>query len=368
MYELIVTSIDPIGTTARNVPIPTPGALEVCIQLATTSNPKDWQNAVGPPPRCINEGDDIAGIIHSVGPGVLEYRSGDRVAAFHKMGAAHGSYAEYAIAPESTTFHLPDHTSFEEGATIPLTSMTAAIALFQHLMLPLPWQTFHNGSQTPYGPLMIYGGASTVGAYALKFAGLVKKDKTMGVGPIITVAGTDSIEFIKSLDAADNIIDYRKQDVVTEVRKILHKEGKHLRHAFDAISHTSARTWESIVPCLAESGHAYLNMVDPPEVDVKWPTNMIFSRTLVSGAYGEEDSAFRNRRDSEKDGDFAYAMYRYISRMLRDGRFTGHPYEIMKNGLADVATGLQMLREGKVHGKKLVYRVQDTPGLEAFNN
>lgn len=40
-------------------------------------------------------------------------QKGDRVAAFHEMGAPGGSYAEYALAWHWTTFHLPETTSFE---------------------------------------------------------------------------------------------------------------------------------------------------------------------------------------------------------------------------------------------------------------
>jgi NADPH2:quinone reductase len=40
-------------------------------------------------------------------------QKGDRVAAFHEMQAPGGSYAEYALAWEHTTFHLPPSTSFE---------------------------------------------------------------------------------------------------------------------------------------------------------------------------------------------------------------------------------------------------------------
>ena len=61
----------------------------------------------------INQGDDIAGTVHAIGSGVTEFKPGDRVAAFHEMGASGGSYAEYAVAWDHTTFHIPDKTSFE---------------------------------------------------------------------------------------------------------------------------------------------------------------------------------------------------------------------------------------------------------------
>jgi NADPH:quinone reductase-like Zn-dependent oxidoreductase len=60
-----------------------------------------------------NQGDDIAGIVEAVGENVTEFKPGDRVGAFHEMTTSGGSYAEYAIAWQHTTFHLPKNTSFE---------------------------------------------------------------------------------------------------------------------------------------------------------------------------------------------------------------------------------------------------------------
>lgn len=62
----------------------------------------------------MNSGDDIAGYVEKVGKGVYEFKKGDRVAAFHQMVTPHGSFAEYAIAPAHTTFHLAENVSLEE--------------------------------------------------------------------------------------------------------------------------------------------------------------------------------------------------------------------------------------------------------------
>jgi len=64
-----------------------------------------------------NTGDDIAGYVEEVGDNVTEFKKGDRVAAFHEMRTAGGSFAEYAIAWSHTTFHIPKKTSFEEVST-----------------------------------------------------------------------------------------------------------------------------------------------------------------------------------------------------------------------------------------------------------
>lgn len=115
----------------------------------------------------LNQGDDIAGIVHSVGGDVTDFRPGDRVASFHEMLSPHGSFAEYAVGLDATTFHIPKNVSFEEAATIPLAGMTAALGLYQRLGLPVPWFPAQKRL-----PLVVYGAASAVGAFAVKLATL----------------------------------------------------------------------------------------------------------------------------------------------------------------------------------------------------
>lgn len=94
-------------------PIPTPEPDQVVTKVVVSgSNPKDWKR-----PQMMgtssNQGDDIAGVVHSVGSNVVEFKRGDRVAAFHQMMTPGGSYAEYAVSWDHTTFHIPKKTSFE---------------------------------------------------------------------------------------------------------------------------------------------------------------------------------------------------------------------------------------------------------------
>src|SRR5689334_3174952 len=49
-------------------------------------------------------GTEFAGIVDAVGAGVTDFKPGDRVAT---DGGSNG-YAEYALAPASKVFHLPD--------------------------------------------------------------------------------------------------------------------------------------------------------------------------------------------------------------------------------------------------------------------
>ncbi len=87
------------------------------------SNPKDWKLPdYLYKDKVMNQGDDIAGVVAKVGANVTEFKPGDRVAAFHEMMTPHGSYAEYAIAWERTTFHIPKETTFEGICPLSLVS------------------------------------------------------------------------------------------------------------------------------------------------------------------------------------------------------------------------------------------------------
>ena len=90
MYNLPETQLGLLSTKTeikfQKFPVPSPGPNEVLVQnVAVASNPKDWkvpqwmENYEGV------EGNDIAGHIVKVGEGVIEYKGGERVAAFTKM-------------------------------------------------------------------------------------------------------------------------------------------------------------------------------------------------------------------------------------------------------------------------------------------
>ena len=248
----------------------------------------------------MNQGDDIAGIVESVGVSVQEFKKGDRVAAFRRLWVPHGAHAEYSTAPATTTFLLPSNISFEEGATIPLALITAALALYQQLGIPPPWRPVPSGSSLP---LLIYGGASAVGAFALKLA------KLSNCNPLITVAG-NGIPFVESLGAADTIIDYRSGDVPAKIKAAL-KDYK-LYHAFDAISGHSS--YQNILAVLQHGPEKpNLNMLDRPHGVSPWPPKEFaavnYTHTFAASAYGDAYSA-RSVEEAGWDRDFSYVIYR----------------------------------------------------------
>lgn len=273
---------------------------------------------------------------------MTEFKPGDRVAAFHVLQASGGSYAEYAVAPAHTTFHLPAKTSFEEAATIPLASMTAAVALYQQLGLPLPWNPAPEGKRIP---LIVYGGSTSIGAFALKFA------KLSNIHPLITVTGAGA-DFVKSLGAADHIIDYRKGNVVEDLKAALGGEKVYL--AFDAVSEKGS--FLNISEVLERPG-GKITLVLPGNDYSAIPEGIEAIRTWVGSVHKGHFPGDTGK--GMGDLEFGFVMFRYIGHLLAEGKFSGHPQTLIDGGLGGIDKGLRLLKDGKASATKYVYRVAE---------
>lgn len=337
----------PLRVSTHTVPIPTPKENDVLTKVVVSgSNPKDWKRpAFLEQFNGTNQGDDIAGIVEAVGSAVTQFKPGDRVAGFHQMQLPGGSYAEYAVSPEHTTFHIPSNVSFEEAATIPLAAMTAAVGLFVQLGLPEPWVAATHPEKLPQGGIVVYGAASAVGAYAVQLA------RRAGIHPIIAIAGR-GIPFVESLldsSKGDVVVDYRKgnESVVEGIKNAVPK-GAQLEYAFDAVSEAAKSSYANIVKVLAPDGH--LTTVLPLKDDPVVPSSVHSSLTMVG-------SVFTNNKD------FGYAWFRLLELGLKDGWFRPHPHEVVPGGLGGIEQALRNLKEGKVSATKYVFRVSETEGL-----
>lgn len=270
-----------------------------------------------------------------------EFKPGDRVAAFHRMMTPCGSYAEYAVSPEHTTFHIPNKTTFEEAATIPLAAMTAAIGLHVRLGLPQPWRP----ADKPI-PLVIYGAGSAVGAFALQLA------KKSNIHPLICVAGRAQTFVTQFLEPGkgDVIVDYRNGDdaVVKGLKDAL--KGEKLYYAFDAVSEKNS--YKNIAKVLEPDGH--ITLVLPGKKYEEIPASVDKSTTSVGTAHNGNE-------------DFAYVYYRLFSRGLQEGWFKAHPQQVVPGGLGGIQKALENLKEGKASAVKYVFRIEDTEGVQKSN-
>lgn len=97
---------------------------------------------------------DAAGIVEEVGSSAGNLQPGDRVWGTNIPSAA----AEWAAAPASNVFPLPEAMSFTEGASLGIPALTAHMALFFRAALQ------------PEETVLIYGGAGAVGHAAIQLA------------------------------------------------------------------------------------------------------------------------------------------------------------------------------------------------------
>lgn len=189
------------------LPIPNPGANEVRVKVhASGVNPSDTKARSGWGGgalqfKCVIPHQDGAGIIESVGEGVSSNRIGERVWIYEaQWGRPFGTAAEFVLVPSDRAIHLPDNTDFAAGACLGVPAMTAHRCVFA------------DGSvkgQT----ILVTGGAGAVGYYALQLA------KWGGATVITTVSRREQEQLVKAA-GADDIINYKQEDVVQRIKEI----------------------------------------------------------------------------------------------------------------------------------------------------
>jgi NADPH2:quinone reductase len=303
----------------------------------------------------VNQGDDVAGIVSAVGSSVRNFRPGDRVAGFHVMDTPRGTYAEYTVCPEQTVFHIPESMSFEEAATIPLTMYTASVGLFRNLRIPMPFERSDEKTKIEKKALIINGASSAVGAFALKLARL-----NPSISPIIATAGS-AAAFVKELGGADVILDYRSPTIVQELETALGGPGSKVPYVFDAANSEASVNYLTAVlapdgryTCTTGvAGGIYGPSTQKPTLE-KW------------GGYWEQIWVGSVHDDTPAGGIlFGGVMSRIVQSLLFQGKFQGHPLEIVEGGLNGVEAALIKLRDRKSGNTKFVTRIADTKGIES---
>jgi NADPH2:quinone reductase len=114
---------DPEVLTREDFTPPAPGPGELLVRNeAVGVNFLDTYFRSGLYPRSYpcGLGNESAGVIEAVGPGVEGFAVGDRIACL-----ADGAYATHVIAPADRSFRMPDSMEMEDAAAILLKGLTA---------------------------------------------------------------------------------------------------------------------------------------------------------------------------------------------------------------------------------------------------
>lgn len=201
----------------RDRPDPEPGPDEVVVRVHRSGvNPTDWKARAGSGPGTVVDppqtpGHDGAGVVEAVGAGVDPALAGRRVWVWE---AAHGRPAggtaqELAVLPATRVEPLPDTASYDLGAALGVPFVTAHRCL-----------TVLEDGPERLGPgalagrmVLVTGGAGAVGNAAIQLARW--SDATV----LTTISSAEKAR-LAAAAGADHVIDYTRQDVVAEVRRI----------------------------------------------------------------------------------------------------------------------------------------------------
>ncbi|HVG50621.1 MAG TPA: quinone oxidoreductase [Xanthobacteraceae bacterium] len=142
-------------------------------------------------------GNEGAGDVVAVGPGVTDIKVGDRVAYVSSLG----SYTEERLMPAERCVPLPASISYEQAAGMMLKGMTA-----QYLLR----QTFRvEAGQT----ILVHAAAGGVGSILCQWG------RFLGATVIGTVGSKDKADLARA-NGADHTILYREEDFPTRVKEI----------------------------------------------------------------------------------------------------------------------------------------------------
>jgi NADPH:quinone reductase len=190
----------------EDVPVGAPGDGEVRIrQTAIGLNFIDVYQRTGlyPQPSLpFIPGNEGAGLVMAVGPGVAEFKPGDRVA----YAMAVGAYAEERLVPADRLVPLPDAISDEIAAAIMLKGMTAWYLLRR---------TYKVARETT---LLLHAVAGGVGLIACQWAA------ALGATIIGTVGSPEKAELARA-NGCTHVINYREEDFVPAVKGLTGGEG-----------------------------------------------------------------------------------------------------------------------------------------------
>ena len=187
------------------VPEPAPGEVRVA-NKAVGLNYIDTYHRSGlyPVPLPSGIGLEAAGVVEAVGPGVSEFKAGDRVAY---CNATLGAYSEVKIHQAERLVKIPEGISFEQGACAMLQGLTVWYLLRRLLKTPQSGET-----------VLWHAAAGGVGLIGCQWA------KALGVNVIGTVSSEDKAKLARENGCTHTIL-YTKEDVVARVKEITGGKG-----------------------------------------------------------------------------------------------------------------------------------------------
>ncbi|KAI1808887.1 putative zinc-binding oxidoreductase ToxD [Daldinia bambusicola] len=331
-----------VAKVVTDAPIPKvrPGYVKVKT-VAVALNPTDWKHidGVGVPGGLV--GCDYAGIVEELGPDVTNFKVGDKISGFvsgaNVSNSEDGAFAEHIVAKAALAIKVPDNLTMEQASTLGVGISTVGQALYQSLGLPLPTEP----AKKPF-PVLIYGASTATGTLAVQFA------KLSGL-QVVTTSSPRNFELLKSL-GADATFDYNSPTAGEDIRAYTN-DG--LEYVFDCIAEGSSP--EIAAKAISSKGGKYTGLLvleTFPREDVEKKHTLAY--TMTGEAFTKLGHEFPA---NPADLEFGVKFWKLAEQLLAQGKVKPHPADVREGGLDRILEGLDDLRQGRVSGKKIVYKI-----------
>ncbi|KAK2766977.1 hypothetical protein FQN54_006294 [Arachnomyces sp. PD_36] len=218
-------------------------------------------------------------------------------------------------------------------------SATALLALFSKDCLSIDR---HNASGQS---VLIWGGSSSVGLYAIQIATLYGLD-------VITTCSPRHFDLVRA-HGAKHVFDYRGQKVIENIGTV----GLGLRYVFDTIGRptTSATASQAIqseggVLCTVRPGKVHTENVAK---QTKITDVLVWTAFLKDHYYGKF-----HWPPHPEDHEMCTEFFEKLPSWLESGKIKPNTPKVFDGGLDVVPEGFQEYRDGKISGYKIVYKLK----------
>lgn len=280
----------------------------------------------------------FGGTVLQIGPDVTTVQPGDRVAVARWGWTGgddkFGAFQKYPLALVENLIKLEPSVSLEEasGVIANLSTTIAALSICMGLNFPpVTGKAENNGSR-----IFIYGGSSSVGALAVKYASDAGYD-------VVTTSSPRNKEMVQSRGPS-YIIDHTqaRDKLLDDIKAQGPYDG-----ILDAIG--SSDVTELMGQWLGEKGGLFFSM-SPTPVDDQLPKN------VEKRWYGYSDVLVAQ---SENQKARKWYLEEYLPAGLKNGNVFSNPALHIPGGLGGVQQALDLLYSGKVSGQKVFVNPQE---------
>ncbi|TLS27251.1 hypothetical protein PpBr36_04258 [Pyricularia pennisetigena] len=287
-------------------------------------------------------GADFAGDVVAVGSEVKDVAVGDRVCGaqneLFKPSPERGAFAGYNVTRGRMWMKIPDDWSYEAAASLPVGLCTAGLAL-KLLGLPLPDAPVEKGSH-----VLVYGGSTATATIAMQLLRL------SGMIPI-AVCSPKNFALAKS-NGAEEVFDRNDKECAQKIKAY----AKNLKYALDCITSV-----ESTVLCFSTIGRAggrYVSL-DPWQEHAATRKVVKCDFTVGPRVFGEGctwPAPYGSDPDDELK-EYGVKLWDVATQLVHDGKLKHHPLRIIDGGFEAIMAGMDMIREKKLSGNKVVVRM-----------